>query len=178
MCGIHLVLKQLPYLFKNSPLNLRCLQIDGKSLAYTDNMKPYLPLTLRGEAFDTVHRLLHPIGRATAKIVASKYYWPSLCKDVLLSKQCIPCQKSKVHRHNRAQFGNLKTPDNRLDYIHLDLIKLPNIEGSDLCLTTIDRYTRWPVAIPVCDMTAPTVTRALFKNWISIFGAPLEITTD
>ena len=78
---------QLPHLLKSPRYSLHRLEIGGKSLIYTEsngNMKPYFSLTLRRKAFDTVHRLSQPSGRATAKRVASKYSWPSLRKDVLL----------------------------------------------------------------------------------------------
>ncbi|CAB0033553.1 unnamed protein product [Trichogramma brassicae] len=45
-------------------------------------------------------------------------------------------------------------------------------------LPTLNRFSRWPEAVPLRDMSAPTVARAFFDNWVSRFGAPLRITTD
>lgn len=50
--------------------------------------------------------------------------------------------------------------------------------GKRYCLTIIDRFSRWPEAIAVSDMTATTVVRCLVRDWIAKYGVPLRITTD
>ncbi|KAG7188175.1 hypothetical protein KM043_017671, partial [Ampulex compressa] len=46
------------------------------------------------------------------------------------------------------------------------------------CLTMMDRFLRWPEAIPLKDMTAGSVADAFYQHWICRFGTPLYITTD
>ena len=45
-------------------------------------------------------------------------------------------------------------------------------------MTVIDRYTRWPEAIPLKNIEAQTVARAFVHNWVARFGVPANITSD
>ncbi|GFW21937.1 retrovirus-related Pol polyprotein from transposon 412 [Trichonephila clavipes] len=72
-----------------------------------------------------------------------------------------------------------KNMDVRFSHIHIDIVgPLPPSDGFQYLLTMIDRFSRWPEAVPIPDTTAKTISRAIFHHWIARFGCPSLITTD
>jgi len=55
---------------------------------------------------------------------------------------------------------------------------LPTVNGKRFLITFIDRHTSWPGVVPIRDITATTISRALTNTWISRFGPPETILTD
>ncbi|BHF60865.1 hypothetical protein SprV_0100383400 [Sparganum proliferum] len=117
----------------------------------TPSHRPFVPPSLRRKVFSSLHNLSHPGSRATDKLVSDRFVWPGMHKDLKAwTRACIPCQRSP----------------------------LPLSNGCSYLLTCVDRFTRWPEAIPLPDIAAPTVVKAFLSRLVAIFGAPSTITTD
>ena len=69
-------------------------------------------------------------------------------------------------------------PDKRFDHLNVDIVKLPESNGYSYLLTVVDRFSPWPVAVPMRHITAESVADAFAHGWVAAHGVPSTITTD
>ena len=55
---------------------------------------------------------------------------------------------------------------------------MPKSQGCKYVLTVIDRFTRWPEAIPLRDIDTMSIDRAYLQNWVARYGVPAVMTSD
>ena len=165
-----------------SGLNFKSVDI-GSTQLLVDNsngpLRPYIPFSSRRRIFDVIHGLGHPGVERTRQMMCSKFVWPSIREDSSRwARECIACQQAKVTRHVTPPIGAFEIPTRRFEHINMDIVTLPFSNGFRYLLTAVDRFTRWPIAIPMSDITAESVVDAFSHGWVQHFGIPSTITTD
>lgn len=140
------------YRERDTALKLERLPIPGTDIEiYCDTTipkpRPFVTEKFRYQIFDSLHSMSHSGIKNTVKLVAQRLVWPKIRKDCCRWAQTyIPCQQSKVTKHNRALVGNFT---HQFEHVYLDIVgPLPISRGYRYCLTMRDRITRWPEVVP------------------------------
>lgn len=146
----------------------------------TSRPRPWVPQCMRRKVFEALHGLSHPSVRSTLKLISTRFVWHGMstqCRQ--WAKQCLSCQRAKIQRHTRSAPAQIPVPSSRFAHIHVDLVgPLPPSQGHSHLLTIVDRFTRWPEAIPLQATDTISVARALVSGWICRYGVPADITSD
>lgn len=144
----------------------------------TGQPRHIVPTAWRRRIFDSIHRLAHPSIRATTALMAAKFVWQGLCKQVCSwARACVLCQTYKVQHHVRAPLQDFAIPQHRFDHIHVDLVgPLPPSCSVTHLLTIVDLLRRWPEDVPLADTSATTCERALTAHWFARFGVSADIS--
>jgi hypothetical protein len=143
--------------------------------------RPILPAVLfRRQVFDAMHGLSHPGVKAMQTLVGAGNVWHGLRRDVAQwTKQCLPCQRSKIMTHIKAPLEEYTPPSGRFAHVNINLVgPMALSNGFTYVLTAVDRFTRWPIAIPIPDKAATTVARTFLSGWVANFGMPTNVSSD
>ena len=139
-----------------------------------------MPISFRRRVFENLHSLAHPGTCPSKRLIAARYVWPGLNKDVTSwARSCLSCQQSKISQHVASPLQSFPVPSSRFQHLHVDIVvPLPPLRGDTYLFTIIDRFTHWPEEIPMADCIAVTCAQAFLSGWIACFGVPASITSD
>ena len=141
--------------------------------------RPYIPYASRRKVFDVFHGLGHPGVERTRQSISAKVVWPSMRQDVTKwARECLQCQQAKVTKHTIPPIGEFEVPNRRFLHLNVDIVTLPESNGFKYLLTAVDRFSRWPIAVPLADTTTESVIDAFMYGWVQHYGVPATITTD
>ncbi|XP_061887393.1 uncharacterized protein LOC133638619 [Entelurus aequoreus] len=145
-----------------------------------DLPRPVVPQVWRRQVFDAIHGLSHPGSKPSQRLVAAKFVWHGLKKDIRdWVRTCVACQRAKIHRHVKAPLEQFAVPERRFDHVNVDLVgPLPPSRGFTHLLTMVDRTTRWPEVVPLSATTSADVARAFIGTWVARYGAPSDLSSD
>ncbi|VDP85745.1 unnamed protein product [Schistosoma mattheei] len=115
-------------------LRIKEMGTSKKTLLYdtfTGRDRPFLPKHCPRNVFNELRKLPHTGVRATIKLIAERFCWPSMNKDMReWARYCVSCQQFKVIRYNKCPSDSFQTPEARFDHVHLDLAgALPDSNG-------------------------------------------------
>jgi len=124
-------------------------------------------------------------GRNRTKLLIRKhFYWNGMDKDIsAFVRTCSLCRQGKMSAKPMSKHGLLVANDLYLEpfkAIYIDFIEsLPMTEGGAKHILSVwEPMSNWIELIPVPDLTAVTVAKALWKHIITRHGAPYIIISD
>jgi hypothetical protein len=121
---------------------------------------------LRQRLVKAVHGMLGHAGRdKTFQMMHDKFYWPGMYTAV--EKHCSLCMNCQLHAPKPAAApmqGHVEA-DKPGDYAAMDILHMEEVNGYKFLLTVIDVHSRYGMAIPLEEITAAAVQRAV-EDWV------------
>jgi transposase InsO family protein len=95
-------------------------------------------------------------------------------------KGCEKCQENKVSRHPHPAPLQPIAPSERFERLHIDFLgPLPKSNGGfEHILLVVDSFSRWPEAFALKSQEATEVSKVLFQEIFTRWGAPRVLVSD
>ena len=144
----------------------------------------YVPKTLRPRLLLLAHypRLAgHPGGTRMFQTLRRTFYWPSMAMDVFNTvRQCSSCAKERLSLRRHSRFLKLFPAERPLEYVAIDILgPLPRTQsGNKYLLVITDRYSKYVRTVPLRNITAWNIAKALCDHWAFVFGPPKYLLSD
>ena len=155
-------------------------------MLYITNSKNYyqlvVPQALVRDIIAQYHDKLSHLGvNKCLSIIKERYYWPNM--DIDISKYircCRICMKTKDK--NGRQKAPISTVESNLPFqlLCIDIAGpfTPTRNNNRYILGMVDHLSKYAVLIPLKSLDSKTISRAIFKHWLTKFGMPQTILSD
>ena len=182
MCGTRKPQESESHYFNSEGLLFRqWIQRRGKPESAVEQL--VLPTQCRKAVLQLAHEVplaAHLGKNKTAKRILSRFYWPTLYRDVEeFCKCCRICQKASRLKGSKAPLIPLPIVTEPFRRVAMDIVgPLPRtMSGNRYILVMSDYATRYPEAVPVKAIDAEHIAEELVKIFARV-GIPEEILTD
>ena len=158
---------------------------DGKEIRFLMVVPKSLRRFVLSELHDSTAGAHLGMGKTLCK-VRDRFFWYAMRSDVedWVGRCEICCSRKMSHRRVRAPMKqyNVGLPMERIAIDFMGpLVRTTPKNGNApkrYLMVVGDYFTKWTEAIPLENLEAKTVARALIENFITKFGVPLFIHTD
>ncbi|MCP4991033.1 MAG: transposase family protein, partial [Colwellia sp.] len=145
---------------------------------------PVVPKTLRTyilRYFHESYSFNHQGVSRTYATIRQYFYWPDLQPAIYeFNKNCEACAHTNAKTDKKGGTRKPWISTDTFEDVSCDLIgPMPLTEnGNRYALTIMDRFSKYGVIVPLADIRAITVVRALLEHWIYVYGAPKRLLSD
>lgn len=109
------------------------------------------------------------------------YFWKKMSRDIsIYINNCHICKLTKPNRRTREELELTETPRKPFDLVQIDTIgpMTKSNNGNQYAITIIDELSKWLVILPIANKSAKETAKAIFENFILVYGPMKEIKTD
>ncbi|XP_068249797.1 uncharacterized protein [Palaemon carinicauda] len=176
---------KLPYFYLDNNILMRRyrpLKIAGQNSCH-DSYQLVVPSNLRAALLDLAHSAESHLGISkTYKRLLDDYYWHGMKADVKHHiESCHPCQVTGKPNQKipPAPLVPITVPNSPFEKVIVDCVgPLPKTKKqNEYILTLLCPTTRFPLAVPIKNISARTIIVNLLKIF-TIFGFPKELQCD
>lgn len=143
-------------------------------------MPVVIPLQERQRVWTSYHQALgHARGQRMVQALRGRVYWKGLLGDSRRWEAgCRQCVLGRAGREERAPLSSVVS-HYPFEVLAVDYLSLGRVSDPlPYILVITDLFSRYAVAVPTGDQSAPTTAKALWKHVIQVFGCPERILSD